>query len=149
MTVFGHTRLGNRVFAGMGTMPVSTAYLQGGLYANSAAKMYHLAAAPQMLVKYMKDHWWQQHVRYYTNSCSKQSSKQACKSAASKPAARVCRLLLGGLFRDHVCHKTVGPSLAIRLIQSIRLHHCHLCIHQHISNTTLQFLPALLTHLRL
>ena len=44
------------------------------------------------------------------------------KQASSKdrePAAGVCRLLPGDFFGDHVGHKPVGSSLAVRLIQSI------------------------------
>ena len=47
-----------------------------------------------------------------------------------KPAAGLSSLLPRGLLGDHVSHKAVGSSLAIRLVQGIRLHHCHLCTSQ-------------------
>ena len=57
-----------------------------------------------------------------------------------RPADRVGGLFLGGVFGDHVGYKAVGPSLRIRLVQSIRLHHCHLCMHQHTVSPSTWFL---------
>ena len=77
------------------------------------------------------------------STCMSVSELQQGSNKGREPAAGVCRLLPGGLFGHHIGHKTVGPSLAIRLIQSIRLHHCHLCMQQHMLDTIHTFISLI------